>query len=467
MTDLLRLATMERCNLSTLSQLSVNDIAHVWAEVSAYIESQMALQKGVHVAGLGTFTFSQVKLDFGNKSSMIQRPIFMLCGKLQHTLGLKQARPLAAATHLPVVPLNFTAVSNATPFSRNRVEGCVRETLLLLVRTVASQQNVLLLFPGIGVLSFKNNKVQMKFSKDFINAMDGTGSLLLAFKQRPGSSASLTSAGSRLQRPQTVNFTTLPTVHSPELQSRPENRNVQPDQPHAAGISQQTEQKSHWTPQAANTNEVNLKPHEDRQKPLTSPMETLPKMAEPPVGCSGHTRAGQELCYLCMQRANRNVPVYLREQEEAEERVLEKVLLLRALNKDSLFYEKEQAKLAEQREHAREVASFNLCMSAKKDTHYPRCPTSFIFPSRPLTPAPRINQRWYKSELQTQIVRKQQKEAQEKQDRERSECIEQTQLLQELASFRAQQLKQKREMTANYKKALDSQERKPPGTDQC
>lgn len=123
-----------------------------------------------------------------------------------------------AATHLPVVHLNFAAVSQETRFSRDVVEGCVRETLLLLFRALASEKSVFLALQGIGVLSFKNNKVaqllilyfcgvngsrccdydnsffffrtnliwcylkvRMKFNRDFIDAMDGTGRLLLAF----------------------------------------------------------------------------------------------------------------------------------------------------------------------------------------------------------------------------------------------------------------------------------------------
>lgn len=63
------------------------------------------------------------------------------------------------ATDLPVVQLNFTAVSQESHFSRDVVEGCVRETLLLLVRALASEQIVFLPLQGIGVLSFKKNKV--------------------------------------------------------------------------------------------------------------------------------------------------------------------------------------------------------------------------------------------------------------------------------------------------------------------
>lgn len=122
----------------------------------------------------------------------------------------------------------------------------------------------------------------MKFNRDFINAMDGTGRLLLAFNnvsikkctcvcmlqyimnvqymyhihnitqyhtislvlfplQRPGSSVSLLSGGlSRLQRPQTANPITLPTVCSPQPDNKAGDKDLcclspAPDQRNAQG----------------------------------------------------------------------------------------------------------------------------------------------------------------------------------------------------------------------------------------
>lgn len=114
------------------------------------------------------------------------------------------------------------------------------------------------------------SKVRMKFNRDFINAMDGTGRLLLAFinvsikkcmcvcmlqlyiicihtahshlpLQRPGSSVSLLSGGmSSLQRPQTANPVTLPTVCSPQPDNKAGDKDVwalspAPDQRNAGG----------------------------------------------------------------------------------------------------------------------------------------------------------------------------------------------------------------------------------------
>ncbi|AWP01309.1 putative coiled-coil domain-containing protein 81 [Scophthalmus maximus] len=469
MTDILRLVSeANRKDLPTLSLLSDNDINSIWADVSAYIERQMTLQKGVHLAGLGTFTFSQQRLDLGNKVTTIQRPIFLLAGKLLQSLGLKQTRPLAA-----VVQLNFAAVSQETPFSRDVVEGCVRETLLLLFRALASEQNVFVTFQGIGRLSFTNNKVRMKFNGDFINAMDGTGRLLLAFNNRPGSSVSLMSGGvSRLQRPQTANPIALPTVCSPQPDDKAGDKDgwcssPAPDQRNA-GVPQQRESESHQTLQPARMTAVRLFEElnpipamEAKDKPaaLTSPPEVAPKLEEPCVkaSCSGHARAGQELCYLCMQRARRNVPVYLRKQQQAEEKARDKLLLLKEQQRDIQLMEEEQAKLNEQREHAKQVSTFNLQMSEKIRKTCPLDPTSFIFPARPLTPVRSIQQHRYMKDLQSQIESRRQHEARDQQNRLLMEQIDQVQLVQEIASQKAQHLQQKYERTKNYKSALDTQ----------
>ncbi|XP_008290773.1 coiled-coil domain-containing protein 81 [Stegastes partitus] len=475
MTDLLQLVSEEdRRTYPVLSQLSKDDIDCIWADVSAYIERQMTLQKGVNLPGLGTFTFSQQKLDIGNRFTVIQRPVFILAGKLVQALSLKQTRPLAAGD-LPVVQVNFAAISQETPFSRDVVEGCVRETLLLLFKALASAKNVFLTFEGIGVLSFKNNKVQMKFNRDFINAMDGTGRLQLALNNRRGSSVSLLSGGlSRLQRPQTTNFITLPTVCSPQSHNKAGDKDGRcsspaPDQRNAGGVPQQRESKSHQTLQPAKMKAVSLSeelnpnpPMEATDKATNSKSEQVvpPKLEERllDVSCSGHTRAGQELCYLCMQRAQRNVPVYLREQQQAEEKAQEKLLLLKEQQRDQQYMEEEQVKLKEQREHAKQVAALNLQLSEKKEkidgeVH----PNSFIFPTRPLTPPRRIQQHRYMSDLQSQIGRRRKHEAEDQQNRLVIECLDQVQLTQEIALRKAQQLQQKQEKARHYKRALDTQ----------
>ena len=81
---------------------------------------------------------------------------------------------------IPVVQLNFAALSNETPFDRDTVESCVKEVLQALSRSVQAKRNVEFHFAGIGRLSIRESKVKMKFYKEFLRSMDGSGSLVHA-----------------------------------------------------------------------------------------------------------------------------------------------------------------------------------------------------------------------------------------------------------------------------------------------
>ncbi|KAM9408272.1 coiled-coil domain-containing protein 81-like [Pholidichthys leucotaenia] len=481
MTDILQLVSeQDKWTLPTLSKLSKKDIQSIWADVSTYIEHQMTLQKGVHLAGLGTFTLAQQKLDLGNKLTLMQRPIFLISGKLIQSLGLKQTRPLAAAKHLPVVQLNYAALSRGSPHSRDTVEGCVRETLLLLFRSLASEKKIFLTFEGIGRLSFSNNKVQMKFNREFISAMDGTGKLLMGFSKGRGSSISSLSGGkSKLQKPESASPLTLPTAYSPQPDNKAGDKDRQcfsqaPDQRNAAEAPQQRESKSYQMPQPARMEAVSSKSEDPNPKPHVEATENnkagsslrLDTANSPPLivedgvnmSCSGHIQAGQELCYLCMQRAQRNVPVFLREKQQKEEKEQEKLLLLSEQLRDRKYMEEEQKKLKAQREHAKQVAAFNLQMSEKKvKTQCPMNTNSFIFPARALTPPRFTRQHHYMNDLQNQIESRQTHETQDQQNRLLMECLDRVQLTQEIALQKAQQLQQKQERTKHYKKALNTQ----------
>lgn len=66
------------------------------------------------------------------------------------------------------------------PFNRDTVESCVKEVLQALSRSVQAKRNVEFHFAGIGRLSIRESKVKMKFYKEFIRSMDGSGSLVHA-----------------------------------------------------------------------------------------------------------------------------------------------------------------------------------------------------------------------------------------------------------------------------------------------
>ena len=78
--------------------------------------------------------------------------------------------------------LNFSALAFESPFTRDTVELCVKEVLQALSRSVAAKKNVEFVFQGIGRLQIRNSKVKMRFYKDFLNSMDGSGQLVKALK---------------------------------------------------------------------------------------------------------------------------------------------------------------------------------------------------------------------------------------------------------------------------------------------
>lgn len=83
---------------------------------------------------------------------------------------------------IPIVQLNFSALSSESPFDRDTIEGCVKEVLQAYSRAVQARRNVEFTFCGIGKLVIRDGKVKMKFFKDFMNMMDGSGQLSEALR---------------------------------------------------------------------------------------------------------------------------------------------------------------------------------------------------------------------------------------------------------------------------------------------
>ena len=67
----------------------------------------------------------------------------------------------------------------------------------------------------------------------------------------------------------------------------------------------------------------------------------------------------RELCYVCSQRAARNVPVYTRKLEEEAERKNAQILQMAQQRKAEESIQKEYSIRQEQRRQNREVAAFN------------------------------------------------------------------------------------------------------------
>ena len=108
--------------------------------------------------------------------------------------------PLAG--QIPIVPLNFTCISNDSPFNRDTVEMSIRDVLLALARVLAAKKNIQLDFGKVGRLLMTEGRVKMRFFKEFIASLDSSGGMENAF--RPDTSGSVLSIMSNPITPRSV-----------------------------------------------------------------------------------------------------------------------------------------------------------------------------------------------------------------------------------------------------------------------
>lgn len=91
-----------------------------------------------------------------------------------------------------------------------------------------------------------------------------------------------------------------------------------------------------------------------------------PCLSVRPSTCSHLTPVGQELCYLCHQRALRNIPIDVTQERREKERAEDKMLQEYQHQRDLLALAREQAIRKRNCQYNREIASFNLDAAKKK-----------------------------------------------------------------------------------------------------
>uniref|UniRef100_A0A670XWE2 Coiled-coil domain containing 81 n=1 Tax=Pseudonaja textilis TaxID=8673 RepID=A0A670XWE2_PSETE len=401
------------------------------------------LLQGVQIPGLGTFSFLREKLHIGsNKSIHLQRPVFLLSEKLAQIHGLKFNK-IRIPGDIPIVQLNFIVLSLDSPFNREMVEGCVRETLLSFSRSIATKQTVEFTFKGIGVLIVRDNKVKMKFYKDFLHTMDGSGTLLKALTNRPGTVDSVVSSKD------TPPFPTSNTAVFPRWVCFNNQSTNSLIYKFICRIRQASQVPKVLFQEAAGLSCFSLKTFHFSPKKLQ-------------ILC---LLCLQEMCYLCMQRAQRNIPVYLGEERRRKEKADDCILAQYQAIKDHEALQKELMKREQNREQNQKVASYNLgvaeAMRKQKNEKLVEPFRSFIFEKRPPSSTPHEKQEEYAQHLDKQLETKKARDAKQKQEQDFIDRLQQVQLAEELAAQRAKYLREKLEENQTYKTALDTQVNRP------
>ncbi|KAM9220951.1 coiled-coil domain-containing protein 81 isoform 1-T1 [Dugong dugon] len=491
------LRELGRQMLPTLPSLTQEEVSIIWGNVAEFVERQLTLHKGVQIPGLGIFTFTRQKLEVGNnKFILIQRPVFIVAEKLVQLHGLKQNK-VHIPGDIPIIPLNFVMISLEGPFNRDIVEGCVKETLLFLSRSISTKQNVEFTFKGIGVLVIRNSKVKMKFYKDFLCAMDGKGTLVKALTNRPGTVDSVLSsredpgkrpcsvlAFPRIDLKERENKTSMQTIVEGNGENRERKFKVKDQSDKEEGIREILSPKRLRDRQdisPAKATSVNLLDKLERSGSggrnvtpesltssgfLKSDNEMKSKTSPALAACQDHSKAGQEMCYVCLQRAQRNSPLYYSEERKRREREDERLIQQYQLLKEQEAVFKQQMKSLATREQNQKNAAYNLGVAEAIRNHKNEKPEfykSCIFDKRPLSPEINaLKKEEYSQSLLKQIDNRREKERKQRQNRELMDRLEQVQLTEELAAQRAQYLKDKMEESQCYKRALDAQIKNKP-----
>nr|XP_012594173.1 coiled-coil domain-containing protein 81 [Microcebus murinus] len=490
------LQDLDRQVLPTLPSLSQGEVATIWGNVSEFVERQLTLHKGVQIPGFGTFTFTRQQMQVGNgKFILIQRPIFIMAEKLMQIHGLKQNKVYTPGD-IPVVPLNFVMISLEGPFNRDVVEGCVKETLLFFSRSISTKQTVEFTFKGIGVLVVKDGKVKMRFYKDFLCAVDGSGALAKALANRPGTVDSVLSyqegfgkqpssvlAFPRIELKDTENKPPMETIVEEDGENRPRKFKLKDKSDKAGGVREISSPKRLQDRQIISPAKVTSSNSLDKfEQSGNGGKITTPEGISSPGGlkndnemkprtssahaCQGHSRAGQELCYVCLQRAQRNFPLYYGADKRRKEIEDERLMMQYQILKDQEALFKHQNKSLATREQNQKNAAYNLGVAEAIRNHKNEKPEfykSFLFDKRPLSPELNaLKQEEYSQSLLKQMDTRREKEIKQRQNRELMDRLEQVQLTEELAAQRAKYLKDKIEETRCYKRALDAQMRNKP-----
>ncbi|XP_064374599.1 coiled-coil domain-containing protein 81-like [Dromaius novaehollandiae] len=147
----------------TLLQLSTEEIIAIWDAVSNYILEELMQDKGVLLAGLGTFCTVWEPLRPGKDDVLtVRRPVFQLEMDMVWLQRLQHPK-VTLPDNVKIKPLKYRQLSLATSFSRRVVEDCVQETIRLFSAHVRNKEKVAFAFRDVGVLTCQEDKVHMSF----------------------------------------------------------------------------------------------------------------------------------------------------------------------------------------------------------------------------------------------------------------------------------------------------------------
>ncbi|XP_040510164.1 uncharacterized protein LOC121107842 isoform X4 [Gallus gallus] len=143
----------------------------------------MKLDKGVLVPGLGLFAAVREQFHSKEVAVSVRRPVFQL------DIGVLWLQDLQSPTDIipddvKIERLNYRQLSRATGISLHVVQRCVRETVLLYCHLLRNKAHVSFAFKNIGVLTYEDDFLCMRFLYSCIKTLDSNASLTALLHSR-------------------------------------------------------------------------------------------------------------------------------------------------------------------------------------------------------------------------------------------------------------------------------------------
>ncbi|XP_037230766.1 coiled-coil domain-containing protein 81-like isoform X2 [Falco rusticolus] len=91
---------------------------------------------------------------------------------------------LLLADDVKIEPLNYRWLSRTTSFPQHVVQSCVQETILLYSFQLRNRQHLAFAFKDIGVLSFTDNVLCMRFYRDCVTGLESKASWIALLSTR-------------------------------------------------------------------------------------------------------------------------------------------------------------------------------------------------------------------------------------------------------------------------------------------
>lgn len=139
----------------------------------------MIQSKGIIIPGLGTFTFYQQKIQVSHLDYvLIQRPIFVIAEKFAATHQIKYTK-VPVEGKIPVQHINYTYLHKHTGYPRDQLQLVVKHVVQTFSQDLYANKVAECVFDGIGKLKVKNQNVEMRFCKEFIEDLETARKALL------------------------------------------------------------------------------------------------------------------------------------------------------------------------------------------------------------------------------------------------------------------------------------------------